>query len=130
MEWSVSEDPAGDFVRVVTTGAFAVADHRRLIDDVLGRPFWRPGRHVLFDHRSLDFRGADYAAMLQARGNHLRDNDRIGNGKAALLMGSMDAFGVARQFEMLAEGQVLARLRVFKDEAEALAWLTEGPPAS
>ncbi|GMV82989.1 MAG: hypothetical protein AMXMBFR7_41730 [Planctomycetota bacterium] len=128
MEWSITYRPDQPFVRIVTHGSFKPEDQRRMIEAILASPFWQPGMHTLFDHRDLDFRGTDYAGMMQARGNHLRNNERIGDGKAALLMGTMDAFGVARQFEMLSEGQVLARLRVFKDEAEALAWLTEAPP--
>ncbi|MBE7462016.1 MAG: hypothetical protein HS116_00865 [Planctomycetes bacterium] len=127
MEWSITYSPELPFVRIVTRGSFNPEDQRRMNEAILTSPFWQPGMHTLFDHRNLDFGGTGYAGMIQARGNHIRHNERIGDGKAALLMGTMDAFGVARQFEMLSEGQVLARLRVFKDEAEALAWLTGGP---
>ena len=89
----------------------------------MGRPDWRPGTDVLFDHRNLSFSDANLGAMYQAATNHLRNDDRIGNGKAAVLMRSPSDFGRGRQFEMLTDGRISATLCVFLDEAEALEWL-------
>lgn len=56
MDWTVEEDGELGFVTVVTRGLFTVPDHLRMIQDVVSRPFWRPGTCVLFDHRGLEFR--------------------------------------------------------------------------
>ncbi|HET7233622.1 MAG TPA: hypothetical protein VFJ16_26670 [Longimicrobium sp.] len=128
MRWTV-EIPRGDGYAVVTTsGTFDVNDHVRMIEDIITRPGWLPGMDVLFDHRALDFGEADLRAMYQAGDNHLRNDERIGNGRAAILMRSLNDYGRGRQFELLTEGRVSATMRVFLDEAEARDWLA-GPKA-
>jgi hypothetical protein len=96
-----------------------------MIEDILSQPFWVPGMRAFFDHRQLNMAGASYAVMSAAGENHLRNDERIGDGKAAVVMGSPAAFGSARQFEMLVDGQAAAKLRVFLDPVEALTWLLE-----
>lgn len=123
MDWIVELPGADAYATVTTSGTFNVADHLRMIEEIVGRPDWRPGTDVLFDHRSLSFDDANLAAMYQAATNHLRNDARIGSGKAAILMRSPSDFGRGRQFEMLTDGRISATLRVFLAESEALEWL-------
>ena len=123
MQWTVELSGADDHAKVTTSGTFNVADHLRMIEDIVSRPSWRPGTDVLFDHRNLSFDDADLSAMYQAATNHLRNDARIGSGKAAVLMRSLNDFGRGRQFEMMTDGRISATLRVFPVEAEALQWL-------
>lgn len=125
MEWTVEQAPGGRYVRITTTGRFSVTDHQKMIEDIVGRPFWKPGTDALFDHRALDMAGATYKDMLAARANHQVDDALIGDGKAAIVMRSPGDFGSARQFEMLTQGKVQAELRVFLDLDEAMEWLLE-----
>jgi hypothetical protein len=124
MEWTVELVHQPHYVRIITRGQFSVADHLAMIEHILTRPYWVPGTATLFDHRQLDMAGATYTVMAAASQNHLRHDNRIGAGKAAVIMGSAADFGSARQFEMLVEGQAAATLRVFLDPVAALAWLT------
>jgi hypothetical protein len=110
-------------VVVTTRGAFDVAEHRRMVEDIVSRDFWRPGTAVLFDHRELSFGDSGYAQMREAGENHLANNDRIGDGKAAVVMGTRADFGRGRQFELLTDGRVDARVHIFLDPEEALVWL-------
>jgi hypothetical protein len=125
MEWTVERKPGQDFVTVATRGEFTLHDHLRMIGDVVSRDFWRPGTSVLFDHRELDFGETGLAAMRQASENHAANDDRIGRGKAAVLMRTQADYGRGRQFEMLTDGRVGARMQIFLDEAQALRWLLE-----
>ena len=125
MEWTVESRPGQDFVTVATRGEFTLHDHLRMIADVVSRDFWRPGTAVLFDHRALDFGETGLAAMRQASENHVANDERIGRGKAAVLMRTQADYGRGRQFEMLTEGRAEARVQIFLDEAEALRWLLE-----
>lgn len=124
MEWTVTLDQTDGFVRVVTCGVFAVADHVRMIEDILERPFWHPGMHALFDHRALDFDGATLRTMREASANHLQNDERIGDGRAALVVADLRDFGNARQFELLSV-EARAELGVFLDMEAAQAWLRE-----
>ena len=123
MRWTVELPEADGYAVVTTSGAFDVSDHLRMIEDVTTRPGWRPGMDVLFDHRALDLGEADLRAMYQAGDNHRRNDERIGDGRAAILVRSLNDYGRGRQFELLTGGRVSATMSVFMDEAEARDWL-------
>ena len=123
MHWTVEPPGADEYAIVTTSGTFSVADHLRMIDDIVGSAWWRPGTDVLFDHRGFNFGEADLRAMYEASSNHLRNDDRIGSGKAAILVRSLSDFGRGRQFEQLTEGRVSATMHIFLNEAEARGWL-------
>ena len=123
MEWEVVFDEARGTAIVTTRGEFDAVDHARMVADIVGRPEWRPGHPVLFDHRALDFGAAGFQQMFVAGGNHRAYDARIGNARSALLMKSLDDFGVGRQFQKIVDGRVSANLAVFVDEDEAWSWL-------
>ncbi len=79
--------------------------------------------NVLFDHRNLNFGLTDISVFKRASSNHEQNDERIGDGKAAILMKSLSDFGRGRQFELVSEGKVSAKLRIFRDEQEAVNWL-------
>ncbi len=110
---------------VRTSGRFSPEDHNRMVEDVVSRPFWSPGRDALFDHRALVFEGRAFPAISKAADTHRRFDDEIGMGRAAIVMPSEDMFGVGRMFEEVAGDAISARLRVFRDEAQAREWLLE-----
>jgi hypothetical protein len=124
MQWTVELSGADEYAIVTTSGTFSAADHLRMVEDILGHPGWRPGTDVLFDHRGLSFDEADLRAMYQAGSNHLANDERIGGGKAAVLVRSVSDFGRGRQFELLTADRISATLRIFMDRAEALDWLS------
>ena len=125
MNWTIEQIKDKHFVRVVTSGDFNVADHRRLTEDILSQKFWKPGTNVLFDHRNLNFGVTSVPLMKEIGSTHIENDARIGNGKAAILMKSVPDFARGRQFEIITEGKISARLQIFLDEKKALAWLLE-----
>lgn len=125
MEWTIDHRTGQAYATVATRGVFRLDDHLRMIEDIVSRDFWRPGMAVLFDHRQLDFGDSGLWVMRQAAENHLARDTSIGDGKAAILMKSAADYGRGRQFEMVADGQVGARMQVFLDEVRALRWLLE-----
>ena len=126
MRWTVELPGADHYAVVTTSGVFDVSDHVRMIEDITTRPGWRPGMDVLFDHRALALGEADLRAMYEAGENHRSNDERIGDGRAAVLVRSLNDYGRGRQFERLTQGRVSATLSVFLDEAEARDWLA-GP---
>ena len=123
MNWTVDDE--GRFVVVRTSGEFSPNDHHRMVEDVVTRPFWRPGRDALFDHRALALNGEAFPRISRAADTHRRFDDAIGTGRAAIVMPSQEMFGVGRMFEEVAGDDVSARLRVFRDEEQARRWLDE-----
>lgn len=124
MRWTV--DDAGSFVHIRTEGQFSADGHLRMARDILGRPFWSPGRDVLFDHRALSFRGVRFSDIREAADNHRAHDREIGDGRAAIVMKDLADYGVGRMFDGVTADSVHARLRIFLDLEEAIAWLT-GP---
>lgn len=125
MRWTIEYVGGDNFVRVVLEGNFNLADHRRMIDDIVSRDFWQRGMGALFDNRKLEFGATTVQLMKEAGANHLEYDARIGDGKAALLMKSTPDFMRGRQYEIITEGKVSAKVGIFKDENEALKWLRD-----
>ncbi|MET0752843.1 MAG: hypothetical protein ABWZ66_05700 [Pyrinomonadaceae bacterium] len=123
MNWTVENIENQPYIKVVTGGDFSIDEQLKMIEDITSRDFWRPGTDVLFDHRKLDFGVTDINLIRKASDNHIRNDAKIGNGKAAILMKSLPDFARGRQFELLTESKVSAKLRIFKDEDEAIKWL-------
>jgi hypothetical protein len=125
MEWTVDFGRAENYVVVTTRGVFSPGGHRRMTEDIISRGEWRPGMAVLFDHRHLDFGDTGLEEMQRAGENHRVHDDRIGSGKAAVLMNTPVKYVRGRQFQLLTEGRVGARLQIFLNEAEAIRWLLQ-----
>jgi len=64
--------------------------------------------------------------MRKASFNHEDNDEWIGNSKIAFLMNSVGDFGLGRQYEILTDGRVSARIHVFVDEETATRWLSDG----
>ena len=130
MDWTFEFDTGRGYVLIVTHGDFNLADHRRMVESLLSSPEWRPGTATLFDHRQLRLGDVGFNDMLEVKSIHVSHDERIGNGKSAGLMSSTTDYGHGRQFQNLASGHVSAPLRIFLDEAEAIAWLLDAPGTS
>jgi hypothetical protein len=123
MKWTVTYDEENDYVRVTTEGVFNVTDHLEMIEDILSRDFWRPGMAAFFDHRLLDFGESTFEIMMEASANHTANDDRIGSGKAAILMKTIADFGIGRQFQSIAGDNISALLHIFTNEEKAHRWI-------
>jgi hypothetical protein len=131
MDWTFEFASRQGYVLIVTRGEFNLADHRRMVESLLSSPEWRPGIAALFDHRQVRFGGEiGFDEMLEAKSIHVSNDTRIGNGKSAHLMRSSADYGLGRQFQNLTGGKVSARVRIFQDEAAAVAWLLDLPETS
>jgi hypothetical protein len=123
MKWTINKTEAQPFITVITEGDFNLNDHLKMIENILSRDFWQAGMDILFDHRNLNFGATDISVFKGASRNHQQNDERIGNGKAAHLMKSLTDFGRGRQYELIADSKVSAKLRIFLDEKEAVDWL-------
>ena len=130
MDWTFEFDARQGYVLIVTRGDFNLPDHRRMVECLLSSPEWRPGTATLFDYRQLRFGDIGFNEVLEAKSIHVSNDTRIGNGKSASLMGSSADYGLGRQFQNLTGGRVSAQVRIFVDEAEAIAWLLDVPETS
>lgn len=124
MTWTARYVTEGDYVLAELEGRFSSRDHRAMIEDIVNRDFWKPGRSILLDNRKLTFPEPAFSEVMAASENHVEFDAQIGNGKAANLMDGDAGFGTGRQYQNMVGDQVAAQIRIFTDEAEAIAWLT------
>lgn len=123
MNWKIEYIVDKQFIKVTSEGDFNAKDHREMIEDVTSREFWKAGMPVFFDNRKVNFNGVNYNVINEAARNHIKNNELIGGGRAAILMKSVADFGIGRQFQLLTNGVVSAELHIFQDEKKALGWL-------
>ena len=125
MKWTVERDEERKFLKIVTEGLFTVEDHRQMIIEITSSQIWKPGMNVLFDNRHLDFSGTDIAVIREAANNHIRLDASVGGGRIAVLMKTTTDFARGRQYEILTDNKISARIFIFTDETKALEWLGE-----
>jgi len=125
MNWEITYIDGKNYVRIVSTGIFNVKELPRGFDALLSSDFWKKGIPLLFDNSDLSFENANFGAMKEASICYLYFAERLGPGKAVLLMKSAANFGFGRQFQFLAEDKGERQIRVYSNEAEALDWLLD-----
>jgi hypothetical protein len=124
MNWTIEYIKNPNFVKIVTEGDFSVSDHLEMIKDITSQKFWKPGTDTFFDNRKLEFNETTVELMKKVSENHKEYEAQIGDGKAAILMKSLEDYLRGRQFALLTSPQASAKMNIFMDEAEALKWLT------
>src|SRR5215203_1947656 len=105
MNWTIEYIEKLNFVKIVTDGDFTDSDHIAMIEDIISQKFWKPGMDTFFDHRKLEFNETDITLMKKISENHKRYEGQIGDGKAAILMKSLEDYLRGRQFELLTSHQ-------------------------
>lgn len=123
MQWTIETGPGDRYLVIRTRGKYDIEDQHVMVTEILSHPSWYPGQAALFDHRELDLGRAGFEAMSRAAAVHRANEDQIGDGKSALVMGTTGAFGTGRQFELLLGSDTVTRLRIFTDIDDAIRWL-------
>jgi hypothetical protein len=124
LNWTIELNEPAHFVNVTAQGDFTLEDYFELKKDFISQDYWHPGMNVQIDYRQTIFTNLNLNILRKMGDFHKSKNEQIGNGRMVLLMKSPRDFGLARQYEMVTDGKVLSKVRVFLDENEALEWLT------
>lgn len=123
MNWTIEYIEKLNFVKIATEDDFSVSDHLAMIEDIISQKFWKPGMDTFFDHRKLEFNETTIDLMKKVSENHKRYEAQIGDGKAAILMKSLEDYARARQFELMTSHQASVKVNIFMDEDKAIKWL-------
>ena len=124
MKWTVEHMKEHRLVKIVVSGVYNIDDHLRMLKDLVTQDFWTPGMNLLIDDCGLDFRQTSLEHLREAALKRIEFDTLIGNGKTAVLVCSVTDFARARQFELITNGKVSAKIDVFNNEDEALRWLS------
>ncbi|MEZ5428351.1 MAG: hypothetical protein R2747_18930 [Pyrinomonadaceae bacterium] len=124
MIWTIEYIEKQNYLKITREGKFGIAEHLNMFEEILLTEPFRPGMPLFFDNRDLEFGKVDFPTMHRAAGNYQKMSEKIGHGKAVMLMRktSLD-FGYGRQFQVLCQSRGLLEFGVFTDEEVALKWL-------
>lgn len=123
MSWTVEYVKDRHFVRIVVKGIYNIDDHRRMLEDVASREFFKAGMNLLIDDTSLDFSQTNLEQLRTAGNKRIELDALIGNGKTAVLVSSVTDLARARQFQLMTSGKISGKMDIFKNEDKALRWL-------
>ena len=110
---------------VTASGEATMMGFKAYIADVLAHPRWTPGTNLLVDFRQLDTRNLSSQDIQELAEIHIANDQRIGQGALAIVMGQAASFGLARMWEAYTDGRLALHTRVFHTLEEGLAWMRE-----
>jgi hypothetical protein len=112
---------------VTTWGTASIEGLDAWIQEGLSDPRYRPGMHVLIDHRQLDWSGLAAADINERVELFARDAVRLDSARAAIVMQSPVDFGMARMEQTYIDLEPLLgiAIRIFLSIEDAREWLRE-----
>jgi len=112
---------------VVRTAGFGSLEnlfstHRTL----MSHPMWMPGRNVMIDHRKLELSYLQPSDISQLADLVKNSRGELGDGRMAVVLIGDVVFGLGRMWEITSEPDTDLNIRIFKDDKEALLWVSQG----
>jgi hypothetical protein len=124
MKWNIQFDDSEGFIRAYQSGEFSVTDEALFLHEVFRSPEWKFGLPLMIDFCHLNIDNMRFAQVAASSGLMVQMADQVGPGKLALLCDDEEQFGLGRQFQMLTEFNLGREIRVYRDENEAIRFLT------
>ncbi|HNW38924.1 MAG TPA: hypothetical protein PL125_05365 [Candidatus Omnitrophota bacterium] len=110
---------------VITDGLMNARDFIGMAESLLHHPHCQPDVSVVFDHTALEFHNVSVEDLEQIRAFHLDNQERIGSGKSAIVVGR----GLSGDWHQLwSQGKKIRtknRVQIFENCADAISWLKE-----
>lgn len=129
MHWNIRFDADRNYTHAYQSGKFSLKDHTSFLNAILESPFWRPGNPLVIDYCSLEMEELDYDRLEATCQIMTLLNEKLGNGRLALLCDDDERFGVGRQIQSSIAAHVEKEISVFRDEDAAIDWVTCGSRA-
>lgn len=123
MEWTIEWLDKPGYVRVALSGPYSLDDIPQMVSDIGSCEFWQPGRPLLIDDSGVDAVSCTTRDIEKMSEIFSRLDETFGASKVALVADSDLQYGLARQFQGLAEINTVAYIGVFRCEDDAVLWL-------
>jgi hypothetical protein len=121
MPVSIRVDTEEDVVYTTVTGLYTADDVLKAIDELFEHPDFRPGLNGI-----TDLRGAEtfppYTDVIRIAQYLVRNRDRIGRSRTAVLVSSDVSFGTTRMFQTYSDDSSI-ETHIFHELDEARRWL-------
>jgi hypothetical protein len=125
MKWNVHFHPQKRYFHITKWLPYSLDDHRASLQEMFASAYWQPGMPVLSDITNLETAKPTAVPAEQVRELFGSFSDQFKNTKWAILCRTDLQYGLARQLQLLCESLDCPEMRVFRDEAEAMTWLSE-----
>ena len=123
MNFSIKYEEIGAVFLIETEGDFNFDEFRTLNEQLFAEKNWKPGTKCIFDHRKTNFHAISNEDLERVAKYHIKNNDKIGNGKTALVMKDLGNYGIARMYEGNTEYRVDTKFMAFTDINKAKEWI-------
>ena len=112
---------------ITTWGTATIEGLNAWVQEGLADSRYRPGMHVLIDHRQLDWSGLSPEDVHKRVELFARDAAVLDSARAAVVMGTPVEFGIARmeQAYVELEAELKIKIRIFFSIEDARGWLRE-----
>jgi hypothetical protein len=115
-------DPA-DLLVVKTSGKMNADDFIEMAKDLLQHPQCLANSNVIFDHATLEFNDVSFSDLQKIRRFHLSNEERIGNGKSAIIV----KVGLSKEwYRLWSQGDKIKtgnKVQVFENYNDAFNWV-------
>jgi hypothetical protein len=124
VEWTTHLDLAHGYMVAEQWGVFTLNEQFSFLRAIMLSPYWNPGMPLLIKYPRLEIGSID-SRDLEAIATDLgRLIGKISASRIALVAGNDLQFGLGQGFKVLSDGHVNGEVGVFRDETEAVQWLT------
>lgn len=126
MSYGFAIQPGGRLLVVVLDGDLTLDEEEQMVRDSASYVAQFPEIDVLVDRRrsKTALSPRNVQPHLELIQTHVPVK---GNPRLALVVGTDYDFGMARMFELMADGQIPHRMRVFRSLEDACRWLNVAP---
>lgn len=121
----ITHYPALNYVRANQAGSASIEGQAGFLNAIFTSHFWKPGTPLVIDFGSLEMEGVDDRMLDSARTMLMILEKEIAGGRLALLCETDKQFDAGEVFKSKVANHLNVDLRVFRDEADAIAWATE-----
>lgn len=127
MPITLDYDPQESFVRALVTGAVTMDDFRAGLEQLLKSDTIPSKAPILYDMRQVDPSKLHFPEAIGLMTFRRSVDKKRGGTKVAFLVASDAVYGTVRLWQAVAEDEpeLTSTYNIFRDEAEAIAWLQE-----
>lgn len=124
MDWTISVPEGTEIIRVELSGDHDTTAITSLLKEVSDKIREHPTRPLLFDDRGLDVSRVTPNEMLVSNSMFAESTLGTSARRIAILVKSDAEYERAANWSRMAHTRSMTRIGVFRDETEAIEWLT------
>jgi hypothetical protein len=123
MNWTFEKIEDPEHIRIIGGGLFSSEGFTQMFDELFALQYWSFGMPLFFDHRKLDFSTATSLELLAASNDFIGRNNKLAFTRIAVIFDD-SVLDLAVRFNSITKSASRAKVHLYREEKEALYWLT------